>query len=234
MKNDTTLLLMHGAGMGSWIWDEVRPHLGMPSAAIEFPDRDKGKVDPKITLNDYAEHLRHQINNLDYERFILVPHSISGLLSLMLTEHYKKRVAGIIAISAAFPPKGGSFFSALPFPQNIIRSVMMKMGGTRPPEKKIREGYCNDFNGRLAEEVTRRFVEESPHLYSDECHAKVPDGKKIYVETSADAQLPPKVQLKMAGALNAQRIITIRSGHLPMVGHPREMADVLNQAVEKL
>jgi hypothetical protein len=80
----------------------------------------------------------------------------------------------------------------------------------------------------VAGEVVKRFAAESPQLYRDKCEAPVPQGKKLYIQTSADRQLPARQQLRMAHHLNAQRITTLRSGHLPMLSYPKELAQYLN------
>lgn len=229
MEEKTGFVLLPGAGLGAWIWREVAPMLRLPSLAINYPQRDHKKVEEHYTLEDYANQAIWQVNSWDYDRYIIVAHSIGGLIGMRVAQKFRKKIAGFIGISAIIPEHGGSFFSAMPFPQRLIMPWMFRFGGTRPPEKVIRDGYCNDLKPEVAGEVVKRFAAESPHLYSDVCDAPVPQGKKLYIQTSADRQLPAKQQLRMAQHLDAQRITTLRSGHLPMLSYPKELAEQLNK-----
>ena len=54
---DAHFLLMHGAGLGSWIWDGFIPELNAPAEAIDLPGRGDGRNPGDVTLSqciDYA------------------------------------------------------------------------------------------------------------------------------------------------------------------------------------
>jgi hypothetical protein len=42
MNNKTGIVLIHGAGLGSFIWDELMPLKKSPVLTIEFPNREIG------------------------------------------------------------------------------------------------------------------------------------------------------------------------------------------------
>lgn len=48
-----------------------------------------------------------------------------------------------------------------------------------------------------------------------------------------DYEFPQSLQNKMAKNLNAEQIVTLNSGHLPMISHPKKLADHLNKFVAK-
>ena len=46
----TRLLLLHGAGLGGWIWDRVTPHLTESAEAVDLPGRTDGTNPGTVTL----------------------------------------------------------------------------------------------------------------------------------------------------------------------------------------
>jgi pimeloyl-ACP methyl ester carboxylesterase len=229
MEKNMGIVLLNGAGLGGWIWSDLRTYMNLPVLAAEYPNRDRPKLPRTFRLSDYTNEIVRQIESWHKVRLILVAHSIGGVIALQLAKRLGVRVAGIAGISAFFPPHRGSFLSALPFPQRLITRVTIRVAGTKPPEKMIAKSYCNDLNESQTDEVIRRFVAESPHLYTDRCGAPIPHIPKIFIETTEDEQYTAAQQTKIAGAFGAQNLVRIPSGHLPMLSHPKEIADILNR-----
>ena len=40
--SERTLLLLHGAGTGAWVWDELTKNLATPAVALDVPGRVEG------------------------------------------------------------------------------------------------------------------------------------------------------------------------------------------------
>jgi len=232
--DNTVIVMIHGAGLGAWIWRDVRPLLKGHSYAANFPGREPLPAPSNlVTLDDYANAVIEQIQHREKEHIILVGHSIGALVALKAAKHFGKRISGFVAIASPIPKDGGSFMSALPLGQRLMLKLALRKG-TKPPDDLIRKAYCNDLKPEQAEEVVRRFVAESPHLYTDKCLATPPETRKLYIQTSIDNQLPMRYQMKMAGNLDAQEMLTIRAGHLPMLSEPKELADMLNRFIDQV
>jgi pimeloyl-ACP methyl ester carboxylesterase len=99
----TGFILLPGAGLGAWIWREVAPLLKLPSLAINYPQRDHDQVERHYTLEDYANQAIWQVNNWDYDRYIIVAHSIGGLIGMRVAQKFRKKLAGFVAVSAVIP-----------------------------------------------------------------------------------------------------------------------------------
>lgn len=221
-------LLIHGAGLGSFIWDEVREFIRYPVLSIDLPNRNLDfKSNRKLSFEDYIYSIVRRVEKWDVQKFIIVAHSISGCLGLTVAEFFRSRVVGFIAVGAAIPVTGSSFISCLPFPQRIILPVIISLAGTRPPEKTIEKGLCNDLSEEQKYMVIKNFTPESKSLYLGKCKAGIPDTKRLYVVLCNDNEFPPALQYKMAENLKAHRTVTIQSGHLPMMSKPEEVARIL-------
>lgn len=232
MSAKTGFVFIAGAGLRSWAWADVVSQLNFPSVAVELPKPLDAK-DSTLGMDDYVTAVVDQAKKLDAENVVIVAHSLGGVIGLRVAQELKDRVKGFVAVSAAIPQRGGSFVSALPFPQKLIMPLIIRMAGTKPADAAIRKGYCNDLSSELADRVVKSFQPEAPRVYL-EPGAEVLEGiAKLYVVTSNDNEFPVALQQTMRHNLGAEEV-TISAGHLPMLGKPKELAAVLNGFAQKL
>jgi pimeloyl-ACP methyl ester carboxylesterase len=236
IMNDTGFILIHGAGLGSFIWDDLKNKLSLPSLSVDFPNRNSDEqTNAGLHFGDYVDSLIKQVENSNnFESYIIVAHSIGGCVGLKVADYFKDRVAAFIAIGAAIPVNGGSFISSLTFPQNIIMPLMLRFAGTKPPENAIVSGMCNDVSAVKTEMVVKRFTPESPYLFTEKCGAPIPETRRFYIKLDLDKEFSPSLQDKMALNLSAQKVISLRSGHLPMLSLTDRLALMLNKFSKEL
>ncbi len=227
------IIFIHGAGLGSYIWDEIKPLIKHPALYIDLPNRNGGdKVNSTLTFNDYISLIKENINQSGFDEFIIVAHSIGGILGIEVAEYFGKKVVGFIGISATIPNKGESFVLSLPFFKSIFLTVVMRFIGTKPPESAIRKGLCNDLSELQTQKVIGNFTPEAMDVYNHKSTANIPDVRSLYVKTTKDEECLISVQDKMAKNLNAKNTIKIESGHLPMMSKPVQLAEILNVFVD--
>jgi pimeloyl-ACP methyl ester carboxylesterase len=225
----TKLILLHGAGLGAWIWTKLEPLLQMPSVAVSFPNRDGYKADHRISLDDYCEAVHREIGTSTQTRIALVAHSIAGVVACRLSAELGSRLVAFAGIGAVIPEDGGSFLSAMPFMQRAIIWGTMSLGGTRPPDAVITKSYCNDLTRAETDMVLTRYVPESMLLYTQTADHNLPsDIPKLYVKLEKDRSLSPQLQQRMIRNLNADRVTAIQAGHLAMISEPQLLANALN------
>ncbi|HKX23839.1 MAG TPA: alpha/beta hydrolase, partial [Candidatus Saccharimonadales bacterium] len=106
------LLLLSGAGIGSWAWQEVTQSLKFPAVAVDYP-----KENAQAGMDEYVAAALKQAETLQTQKIVVVGHSLSGAIGLKVAEELGERLAGFVAVAAAIPKNGGSFVSSLPFPQ---------------------------------------------------------------------------------------------------------------------
>lgn len=232
-KTESTigLVLIAGAGLGSWVWHDTVAALDTPSLVISFPDAASKK---SMSLEDYTKTALEQIKSWQgVDRYVIVGHSIGGIIALQLADLLKDRVAGLIAVGAVIPKNGGSFFSGLSFPQKVIMPLLTRLVGTRPPDSTIKKSYCNDLSAAQTAEVLRRFQPESIALYGDRSIVTVPDIPRLYVTLSRDQNLSPASQTTMATNLKADTAM-LETGHLPMLSKPAELAHVFEGFISRI
>ncbi|KOR82561.1 alpha/beta fold hydrolase [Paenibacillus solani] len=228
-KEELGFVFIYGAGMNGGVWDIVAEGLDYPCLKVDYPLRDGDADTPgrHLALEDYVIHMMEQVRRWDTQKFVLVAHSLGGVLAMELAARLAERVAGFVAIGAAIPKRGGSFVSALPFPQRIIMPVILKMAGTKPPESVIRKGLCSDLLEEQASRIAAEFIPESRRVYTDCVQASVPQVPKLYVKLTQDKEFGESMQKRMAANLSADRVESLSIGHLPMLSDPLGVQRIL-------
>jgi pimeloyl-ACP methyl ester carboxylesterase len=235
MNSSIGMVMVPGAGLGGWIWRDIAPLLHAPVLSLELPGRDLDvKARQALRLEDYARHVQAQVERWAVGRIVIVAHSLGGVVGQESAQLLGERVAGFVAVSAVIPQDGGSFVSSLPGPKRWAMNLLLRTVGTKAPESAIRKGLASDLPREMADEVVRRFTPESRQVYLDRTGARPPDVPKLYVKTTNDNELDSALQDRMITNLGPGKVVSLESGHLPMLSRPRELADVLNEFVSDL
>lgn len=235
-QNDIGFVLLHGAGLGAWVWEELISNLGYPCLAIDLPGRGKHAdiTTNNLTLNQYVESVLLDINQFNSTKLIIVAHSISGIIGLEVADKLQNRVIGFIAISAAIPLNNGSYASCLPFLSGLFLKIMLKFAGTRPPASVIKEGLCNDLDDKITSRIIDNFIPESKKLYTDKMQTQYIPNNSLYLHLEEDRALSEAIQARMINNLHAKQVININSGHLPMFSKTKELAEKINTFASSL
>lgn len=234
MKGDIGVVLIHGAGLGSFIWDEIKPMINYHVLAIDFPNRNKSdKSNLNLTFHAYSKETIDQIEDWNKRKFIMVAHSIGGCIALQIATHFKDRLSAFVALSAAIPENKKSFASCLPFPQKYLMPLMLNIFGTKPPEKIIKNDLCNDLTQQQTKKIITYFTPEAKQLYTKKINYEPIEVEKLYIKLTNDKSFSLSAQNKMAINLKADNIQAIESGHLVMLSHPKELAGILNSFIAR-
>lgn len=214
-------VFIYGAGMERRIWEKVVAGFEYPCLLVDFPLR-KGNNESRqeLTLENYVTYIKRQVKEWEVQKFVIVAHSLGGIIALQVAADLVDRLVGFVAIGAAIPKKGGSFLSILPFPKRILMSILLRKLGTQPPESAIRSSLCNDLSPEQAAEVVRGFVPESIRVYTDKIDTSVPTVPKLYLKLKKDKEFSQSQQDKMISNFSPHHIKSLNTGHLPMLSDP--------------
>lgn len=219
----TRLLLLHGAGLGSWIWRDTLPHLEAEARALDLP----GRTQPgPVTLEQCVDFVAAQSS----EDSVLVGHSISAEVAMAVAS--RRPVRGVVLVGGTVPRSGKSFMSLMPLPQRLFLGILLRRAhdGIKLPPKLVAKSYCNDLDEATTELVLRNVTAEAPRLYLDPVRwsAGVPVS---YVKLLRDESVPVKKQKAIIERVGAARVESMETGHLPMLAQPKEMARVLGRLI---
>lgn len=229
------VIFVHGAGLNSGIWNKVALRLDHPSLLIDFPFRGSySESDKGLSLADYVTCIKKQVEAWEVRRFVVVAHSLGGVVALRIASDLSCRLAGFVAVGAAIPKNGGSFLSTLPFLKRILMGAILRKIGTEPPESVIRAGLCNDLTSEQSEGIVREFIPESIRVYTDRTGVSVPNVPKLYVKLTRDKEFSSSLQNRMIANFSPQEVRTMESGHLPMISDPNGLRNVLQEFMTTL
>lgn len=216
------VLFLSGAGLPSWLWDEVRAGLGGRRSVVFDPPRGTASL---------AEHAAAALAQAPGPRFAVVAHSVGGVVAAELLARSPERVAGVLGVSAVVPRPGHSFTSTLPFPARAVLPVVLRVAGTRPPEAAVRKGMAAGLPAVVVDRLVAQLAPESRRLFTDRVSAAPGAGQpRGYLRSAADREVSPALQQRCAAALQVQWTETVDGGHLAALEHP----DAVLGAVERL
>ena len=111
------------------------------------------------------------------------------MVAAKILELQPQRVAGLLGVSCVVPAPGASFIGSMPFPNRAVLGLVMRVLGTRPPEKALR-AQAAGLPAPVVEALVSDFVPESQRYYRDPAQEAVTPTHRGYVCTTRDDELP--------------------------------------------
>lgn len=218
------VLFLSGAGLPSWIWDDVIALLpkATPVHVAEYPD------DEGASLAQYADAVAAQVT---WPAFVVVAHSAGGVVAAELLAQHPGRVVGLVGVSAVFPGVGESFVGTMPAPKRLLLSVALRAFGTKPPAKAIRSRLANGLPDPLPERIVAEFSPESLRFYLDAVGERQLPPAAAYLVTEQDEELPVARQERSARIMGATALARASTGHMPMLEDPAAVGNVVSQVL---
>ncbi|WP_114559359.1 alpha/beta fold hydrolase [Desertihabitans aurantiacus] len=217
--SSTPILFLGGAGLPAWIWDEVRADLPAESVVATYPKRADTRLDDCVSS---------VLVQAPEGPFTVVAHSLGGVVATQLAATAPERVAGLLGVSASFPAVGASFLGASAL-QRVVLGAVMRVAGTRPPERAIRSVLCAGLGENDIQRIVSEFEPESPRLYRDRMSRRAFPGWTGYVVTTADPMFRATTQHRHAAELGPGFRRELPTGHLPMLQDPSALVSIIQE-----
>lgn len=231
-----TFVLVHGGSDGGFVWEAVAPCLEEWRHTVLAPDLpghgDDTTPIPEITLRSYVDRI---VDVLDAQRepVILVGHSSAGAAVTQAAEERPDKIATLAYLAAYLPRNGQSVMELAASdpdgPADDLAVVDERMGWLEFRADAAREAFGTD----VPDAVWAHYLEQTrpeplaplaePVRTTAERFGRVP---RVYIETFRDRAVSPALQRRMYAAVPC-RVMTIVTGHMPMLSHPRWLADCL-------
>lgn len=223
----TSFVLVAGAWLGAWAWDDVVKRL-----------RDGGHVAHPLTLSGLAEkrdapagpgtHVRDivdEVERLGLRDVVLVGHSYAGVPVGQAAERIGDRLRRVVLVDANVPVDGESFLSG--WPSDPVREAIAAHDGVWPPPDPA--GFAGQ--GLTDEQVTRLLAGATSHPGGTLVEPAVlprPLGELpgTYIKCLLDGEEPWGAAAEL---LQSERwnLVGLDTGHWPMFSRPRELARIL-------
>jgi pimeloyl-ACP methyl ester carboxylesterase len=218
------VILVHGAWADGSSWDKVIPlleakelHVVAVQLSLTSLDNDVATVQRALALQDGP--------------IVLVGHSYGG--AVISVAGNDDKVAGLVFVAAFAPDEGESVFGiSKPYPPAPIGTEL------RPDAQGFLsvtpKGIMEDFEQDLSRREKKLLVAQGPtNVSCFSTNLPVAAAWKTkpdwFVVAADDRVISPDLEQAEAAAMNATTI-TLDSSHVAMLSHPREVADLIEQA----
>jgi pimeloyl-ACP methyl ester carboxylesterase len=221
------VVIVHGAWADGSSWSKVIPLLqakGLHVVAVQ---------NPLTSLADDVAATKRAIALQDGP-VLLVGHSYGGVVITEVGNDPK--VVGLVYVAALAPSEGESVASITkPFPAAPLGSEVRAdaEGFLTVTPKGIAEDFAQDLPDSEKQVLTATQGPTAAAVFGATVTTAAWKNKPSwYVIASNDRAVAPELQKAEAAAMKAASI-TIPSSHVPMLSHPKEVADLIEQAAAK-
>jgi len=221
------IVIVHGAWADGSSWSKVIPLLqakGLHVVAVQ---------NPLTSLADDVAATKRAIALQDGP-VLLVGHSYGGVV---ITEAGNdSKVVGLVYVAALAPSEGGSVASVTkPFPPAPLGSEVRadSEGFLTVTPKGIAEDFAQDLPDNEKQLLTATQGPTASAVFAATITTAAWKTKPSWcVIASNDRTVPPELEKAEATAMKATSII-VPSSHVPMLSHPKAVADLIVQAAAK-
>ncbi len=237
-----TFILVHGAWLGGWCWDKLRPLLEAEGHAVISPDM-PGHGEDRLPIEDqnlekYARTIEAFISPLKGS-VILVGHSFGGMITSQAVCYIPNKIKKLVYISAFLPQNGQSCDGITKSTKPTFREKLVASGydfilSADGKTSKIAPNSCadfvyNDIPRDLALVIAERLGPEANAAQKQAIvlNDKFNDIPKAYVRCILDRVIDVSLQDKMVAETYCGEVYTLETGHCPFESAPRCLADIL-------
>ncbi|GFE81835.1 alpha/beta hydrolase [Steroidobacter agaridevorans] len=218
---DTTVVLVHGAFADGSSWNKIIPKLqarGLKVISVQ---------NPLTSLADDVAAAHRAIDNAS-GNVVLVGHSWGGTVITEAGNHDK--VKALVYVAAFAPSRGESTADQgknYETPPGIAKLVADPAGFLSLPAEAVATDFAQDVT---REEANLIAITQGPirgASFDEKVSAAAWETKPSwYIVASKDHMIQPAYESKTAQKIHA-KVTTVPSSHVPMVSHPKEVADVI-------
>ncbi|MFI5588357.1 alpha/beta fold hydrolase [Amycolatopsis sp. NPDC051758] len=218
-------VLVAGAWLGSWAWDDVVPALrkaGHGAHAVTLSglaERHEVPAGQQIHVQDIVD----VVERGDLRDVVVVGHSYSGIPAGQAAERIGDRLKRAVFVDSNVPADGEAFATYW----STERVTALKDSGFWPP--LTAEDYAGQ--GLSDDQITRIVDGSTPHPAASLTEPAVlsrPLGElpATYIKCLLDGETPsPDVLELLAG--ERWELVEMNTGHWPMFSQPEELARIL-------
>ncbi len=229
----TYFVLVPGAWLGAWAWNEVSPHLNaagydVTAATLSgLAERQDLPLD-HIGQDTHVDDIVAIVEQAGLRDVVLVGHSYSGIPVGQAAARLRDRVSRVVYVDANIPHDGQSFIGAWSERgQEMVKQQIADNGGYWPPPEE------SDFAGQDLSDgaISKLIAGSTPHpgrTLTEPANLIAPlrDMPSTYIKCLMDGDEPTEDVRHLLGS-DMWKLKKIKTGHWPMLSQPEELAALL-------
>ena len=218
-------VLVPGAWLGSWAWDDVVPHVRAAGHA-SYPMTLSGLAEKQGVPAGQQTHVQDIVDEVlrrHLDDVVLVGHSYSGIPVGQAAERIGERLTHLVFVDANVPVDGESFTEGS---ADFEAAITENGGFWRPLPAADYEGQ-----GLTDQQIARIVARSTPHpgaTLTEPAALKRSIGElpTTYIKCLLDWPEPTETVARLLSS-ERWRLVTMDTGHWPMFSQPRELAQIL-------
>jgi pimeloyl-ACP methyl ester carboxylesterase len=234
-----TFVLVHGAWMGAWSWEDVADRLRAQNAKVEVVELPAHGADTTpvsdATLDAYVAKVSAAVDAAA-EPVVLVGHSMAGVVITQTGENKPDQIDKLVYL-AAYVPKDGDTLLSLSGADagsqvGAVIHVDMTKGIASIPAEHLEQVFCGDCTTAAVTELKANYRDEpvvpftSPVHVSDDNWGRLP---KAYIYTEQDNAISFAFQQAMTQDLALSATATLETSHAPFLSRPDAVVTALRE-----
>lgn len=232
MADSADFVLIPGAWMGAWAWDDVaarlralghRPH----PLTLSGLDGDGNASD--VSLETHVADVVDLLESRDLRDAIVVGHSYSGIVAGLVADRKPERVAHVVYITAFLPRNGEALIDVFSQEQREDeRRQIEEYGGLWPPPDAEGLAYEKDLTEPQRKRLLDHFVKHPGRTVTEPVvfRGSLAEQRATYIVCAPEQGETPAAIVDLKDELT-WTIRRIAAGHFPMLSVPRELADMI-------
>jgi pimeloyl-ACP methyl ester carboxylesterase len=225
-------VLVHGGGMDASSWDRLVDLLDGEVVAVDLPGRGSrsGADLTTVTIESCAAAVVDDILAGDLREVVLVGHSLAGVTLPRVVERVRDRIARAVYLSAVIPPQGTSVLDNIDPAIKPAVEASLTGGIYRQDPASIAPFLCNDLDEEGTAFTLDHIVDDAAGLLLEPVDLTgLGDVPRTYIRQAKDQTYPPELQQRAIANVAPVDVIELDTGHMGMVGKPKELAHILNE-----
>lgn len=232
-----TFVLVHGAWLGSWCWEEVASELrdrGHDVVAIDLPGRPNNPAPlGDVTLRTAVEHTLSVVTALP-PPVVLVAHSLGGPTITHVAEAVPDHIASLVFVTAFLLESGQAAVEILRRDDATLaraaRQLVDEGAASIVKRDMVKQALCHDCSDGSIARLQQRLVAEtvsiarSPVRWSHQRFGRVP---RAYIECTQDRIISVHEQRAMVASVGCDAVVSLDTSHSPFLAAPAELATAL-------
>ncbi len=239
-----TFVLVHGGWHGGWCWEKLIPFLEAAGHEVYAPTltglaERAAELSPDIGLDTHIQDVVGLLQQRDLRGVILVGHSYGGMVITGVADAVPERVAHLVYLDTFVPRDGDSMLDVSPRLMHWLLRKQIRADGWRVDSQGTYGVTTETDRSWVLSKVTPqplKTLEQPLHLKNPALVAATPGTyiecisggfslltQRVLAHLVAPKALPP------TGA--GWRLRQLQTGHDAMITMPRELADLLLEAV---
>lgn len=236
-KPSKPFVLVHGAWMGAWAWDDVAAAMrakGASVTTVELPAHGADMTGVSgATLDAYVAKVRGAVEGAG-EPVVLVGHSMGGVVITQLAESVPDKIADLVYLAAYVPKDGQQLLDLAGMDADShvgpALQIDMNAGVAKIALDKLQDIFCADCTTDQAADLAAHYRDEPLAPFATPVHVTAGGWGKVtkrYVYTKQDNAVSYALQQAMTAGVTLAGTATLDTSHSPFLSHATEVADTL-------